>query len=297
VTTAWQPLQPDEPIGIVALSGPVDPAKLEAGREILRGWGHPLIEASNLERDEGYLAGSDEERLAGFDEVIENGARFVIATRGGYGSGRLLDRIDWNHLAQRGVSLVGYSDVTAFLNPLAKHGSTPQFHGPMVASGLDTRCNEKRLYSTLRGELVGEPLFHIPEGSVVRGGIGKGHAVGGNLAVLTSLIGTPWEPEFDGSVLFLEEVSEPLYRLDRMLTHLRSSGRLRNVKALIGGSLRGCRPASKRPETWRRLLLEVVEEDVPIVVDLPFGHSAANLAFPVGANVGVDTESLRVVWT
>jgi muramoyltetrapeptide carboxypeptidase len=295
VANIWHPLQPGEPIGIVALSGPVDPTKLEVGREILRGWGHPLIEASNLNNEERYLAGSDEERLAGLTEVIEGGARFLIAARGGYGAGRLLDRIDWGVLSKREVCFIGYSDVTAILNPLASHGS-PQFHGPMVAAGLDTRSNEKRLYSSLRGELVGETLFHIPEGSVVRGGVAEGHALGGNLAVLTSLIGTPWEPEFGGCVLFLEEVGEALYRLDRMLTHLRSSGRLRNVKALIGGSLRGCRPASERTETWRRLLLEAVGEGVPVVVDLPFGHGAANLTFPVGVTVELDTETLRIVW-
>lgn len=295
MTIHWHPLQPGEPIGVVALSGPVDPSKLEAGREILRGWGHPLIEASNLNSEERYLAGDDEERLAGLTEVIEDGARFVIAARGGYGAGRLLDRIDWGLLSKRKVCLIGYSDMTAILNPLASHGST-QFHGPMVAAGLATRSNEKRLYSALRGELVGKPLFQIPEGSVVRDGIAEGHVVGGNLAVLTSLIGTPWEPEFDGSILFLEEVGEALYRLDRMLTHLRSSGRLRNVKALIGGSLRGCRPASERPETWRRLLLEAVSERVPVVVDLPFGHGAANLAFPLGVTVEVDTETSRIVW-
>jgi muramoyltetrapeptide carboxypeptidase len=115
--------------------------------------------------------------------------------------------------------------------------------------------------------------------------------------MLSSLIGTPWEPEFDGALVFVEEVNEPLYRLDRMLTHLRSSGRLRNVKALIGGSLRGCRPASERPEMWRRLLLETAPPEAAVVLELPFGHGAANLAFPVGAMVEIDTQALRVVWT
>jgi muramoyltetrapeptide carboxypeptidase len=113
---------------------------------------------------------------------------------------------------------------------------------------------------------------------------------------MTALIGTPWEPEFDGSLLFLEEVGEPLYRLDRMLTHLRASGRLRKVKALIGGSLRDCRPASERPGIWRRLLLEAAPPDAPVVVDLPFGHGATNLAFPVGGVVELDTDLAAILW-
>jgi muramoyltetrapeptide carboxypeptidase len=295
VTTEWTPLQPGEPIGVVALSGPLDVGKLDDGLEVLRGWGHPIIEASNLRSEDTYLAGRDEDRLAGLEEIVARDARIVVAARGGYGAARLLDRIDWRDLTERGICMVGFSDLTAILNPLGGNG-IPQIHGPMVAAGLGTRSNEKRLRSVLLGELKGEPLFRISEAAVVRAGRAEGVAVGGNLAVLTSLIGTPWEPEFDGSVLFLEEVSEPLYRLDRMLTHLRGSGKLRNVKALIGGSLRGCRPASARPDSWRRLLLEVAPSDAPVVVDMPFGHGAANLAFPIGATVEVDTEASQVIW-
>ncbi len=149
----------------------------------------------------------------------------------------------------------------------------------------------------MRGELAGDVLFRFPERSIVRHGRVSGRALGGNLSLLTSLIGTPWEPDFDDSVLFLEEVGEPVYRLDRMLTHLGASGRLRNVKALIGGSLRGCRPAADRSELWRRLLLEVAPDKAPVVVGLPFGHGAANLAFPIGATVVLDTRAQRLTWS
>jgi len=296
VNNAWTPLKPGEPIGVVALSGPVDPDKLEAGIEILRGWGHPVVEASNLRREQAYLAGEDTERLAGVSEVVKAGARVVIAARGGYGASRLLDTLPWRKLAKNRVTFVGFSDLTAVLNPLAKEGVV-QIHGPMVASGLTKRYNARRLRSVLLGELVGDVLFRLPKGSVARAGNARGRAVGGNLTLLTSLIGTPWEPDFDGCVLFIEEVNERLYRLDRMLTHLKGSGRLRNVKALIGGSLRGCRPASERPDLWRRLLLEAVPQTAPVVVGLPFGHGAANLAFPIGASVELDTSAGQVVWT
>jgi muramoyltetrapeptide carboxypeptidase len=113
---------------------------------------------------------------------------------------------------------------------------------------------------------------------------------------LTSLLSTPYHPDFDGCVLFLEEVDEPLYRLDRMLTHLFTSGTFRRVKALMSGSLRGCRPAAERAATWRRLLEEYAPEDAVVVVDLPFGHAAANLAFPIGGMVEVDSETGLVSW-
>jgi muramoyltetrapeptide carboxypeptidase len=280
---------------VVALSGPVDPAKLEAGLEVLRGWDHPLIEASNIRREELYLAGPDEERVGGVAEVLQAGARVIIAVRGGFGATRILEQLPWAEMTRKGATLIGFSDLTAVLNPMAARGVV-QVHGPMVAAGLASQHNARRLYSLLRGELEGEVIFRLPERSVARPGRAQGPAIGGNLALLSALVGTPWEPQFDGSVLFMEEVDEPLYRLDRMLTHLRGSGRLRNVKALIGGSLRGCRPASERPGVWRRLLLEAVSEAVPVVLDLPFGHGAANLAFPIGATVEVDTSTRRVVW-
>ncbi len=297
VSSIWKPLEPGEPIGVVALSGPVDPVKLEAGLAVLRGWGHPVFEAENLSKKEGYLAGSDAERLEGLDEVLAAGVRWVIAARGGYGATRLLPSVPLKRLRRSGVSLIGYSDLTALINPLAQNGGAVQFHGPMVAAGLARPDNARRLRALLSGEFSGDVIFRFPERAVVRGGQASGPALGGNLTLLAALIGTPWETDFDGSVLFLEEVGEPLYRLDRMLTHLRGSGRLRNVKALIGGSLRGCGSLSERSEGWRRMLLESAPPGCPVVVGLPFGHGATNLAFPIGATVDIDTDRRRISWS
>jgi muramoyltetrapeptide carboxypeptidase len=274
----------------------VDPLKLEAGLAVLREWGHPVIEASNLRSEAGYLAGSDAERIAGLDEVLDQGVRWVMAARGGYGCTRLLPSVSLEPLRQRGVGLIGFSDLTAFLNPMAQKGGAVQVHGPMAAAGLARPHNAQRLRALLRGELSGGVLFRFPESAIVRPGRAVGPSLGGNLTLVGSLIGTPWEPDFDGCVLFLEEVGEPLYRLDRMLTHLRCSAKLRNVKALIGGSLRGCRPASDRSDLWRRMLVETAPPDVPVVVGLPFGHGATNLAFPIGATVEVDTDRRRISW-
>lgn len=297
MSAEFHPLQPGEPIGVVALSGPVDPAQLEAGLTVLRGWEHPIVEASNLRRKNLYLAGSDDERLAGLEEVVDQGVRWIMAARGGYGSTRLLPSTSIADLRRRGIRLIGFSDLTAFLNPLAGEGGAIQIHGPMVAAGLARPHNARRLHSVLTGEMEGEVLYRFPQSSVIRSGSVAGPALGGNLTMLVSLLGTPWEPDFDGCVLFLEEVSEPLYRLDRLLTHFRCSGRLRNVKALIGGSLRGCRPASERSQRWRELLEESAPSGAPIVAGLPFGHGAANMAFPIGASIEVDTQSGCVRWS
>jgi muramoyltetrapeptide carboxypeptidase len=290
-------MRPDDPIGVVALSGPVDPERLEAGLEVLRGWGHPLVLAPNLAQRRDYLAGDDDARLRGLEWVLDRGPRTVFAARGGYGVTRLLHRLPWDRMVEAGTSFVGFSDVTALVNVLALRGGAVQIHGPMVAAGLIDRRNSDHLRALLDGRLLGRPLFRFPRSSVVRSGRACGLALGGNLALITALLGTPHEPSLDGCVLFLEEVGEPVFRLDRMLTHLANSGTFQGVKALIGGSLRGCRPAGERAERWRDLLEELSPPGAVIAVDLPFGHSTRNLGFPIGSLVDVDTDSGLITWS
>jgi muramoyltetrapeptide carboxypeptidase len=297
MSNRFVPLAPGEPIGVVALSGPVDRERLAAGLQVLEGWGHPLILAPNLEASAGYLAGDDAARRSGLESVVSRGAKLVIAARGGYGVTRLLPTLPLGELASAGVRVVGYSDVSALLNALVAAGGVPQVHGPMVAAGLTRPANERRLRSVLSGELAGGTLFRFDEDRVVRPGRVVGPAIGGTLSLMAALIGTPFEPALAGSVLFVEEVGEPFYRLDRMLTQLRVSGRLRGVKALICGSLRGCGPAAERARSWRSLVAEAAPPDAVIVVDLLFGHTARNLAFPIGARVEVDTAAGVIRWS
>jgi muramoyltetrapeptide carboxypeptidase len=280
----------------VALSGPVDPHRLEEGIRRLRSWGNPVLCARNLASSSGYLAGSDAERLGGLEDVLAGGARVIVAARGGYGATRLLRSMPWSELGRAGACLVGFSDLTAVLNPLAARGGGVQVHGPMVAAGLAHRDNAERLGSLLRGELVGRQIFAFGDSSVVRHGRARGRSVGGNLAVLTALMGTQYEVDLEGKILFLEDVCEPRYRLDRMLTQLAASATFPGVKALISGDLHRCRPAAERMSWWRERLLEVAPRQAAVVTGLPFGHGTANMAFPIGGEVEVDSRSGRVTW-
>jgi muramoyltetrapeptide carboxypeptidase len=291
----WLPLDASEPVGVVALSGPVDEGLLESGLEMLRASGRETILAPNLGAQRRYLAGSDQERVAGLEWVHDRGARTVFAARGGYGSLRLHRVLPWDRLREDGVRFVGFSDVSWILNALAVRG-TPQVHGPMVAAGLAELSNAERVRKVLEGELVGGSLFRFPAGRVVRGGRCTGRALGGNVSMLTACLGLPWETDLSGSVLFIEEVREPWYRLDRLLTQLAGAGKLRNVNALISGSLRGCGPAKGRQEWWRELMQEVAPPGAVIITDLPFGHGTRNDAFPLGVDVTVDTEQGRILW-
>jgi len=291
----FTPLSPDEPIGVVALSGPVDSEKLDRGLAVLRSWGREIIEASNLRKDSGYLAGSDSMRIEGLVDLLDRDVRVIWAARGGYGITRILDRLPWDRLAEIGAMFVGYSDVTALLNPLTLRSGLVQIHGPVVTSLTQWNAPDfVRLRSVLEGRLRGGRLFDLEDRVIVRGGSAVGRALGGNVTLLAALAGTPWAPDFQDAVVFLEDVNEPLYRLDRLLTQLRSSGILIGVKALISGDLWECGPISDR--RWRELLLEAAPDGVPVVHGLPFGHGPTNLAFPVGAWVEVDTDGGALNW-
>jgi muramoyltetrapeptide carboxypeptidase len=290
----WRPLEVGEPIGVVALSGPVDPVRLDAGVAALRSWDHPIELAANLHDRDGYMAGTDEARLEALLELLDRGIRCFVAARGGYGVTRLLERLPWQRLRDEEVRFVGFSDLTALVNPLA--ASVVQVHGPMAAAGLDRPTNADRLYDVLRGRPHGGELFRFTEKSVVRHGRAVGIAAGGNLSLLASVMGTPWQPRLDGRVLFLEEVNEPAYRLDRLLTQLRGAAVLGGVVAVVGGSLHRCRPAAECRARWSAIVREATGDHVPVVAGLPFGHGAVNRAFPIGATVTVDTDAGKVLW-
>jgi muramoyltetrapeptide carboxypeptidase len=290
----WRSLEAGEPIGVVALSGPVDPDRLVEGVAVLRSWGQPVELASNLGDRAGYLAGTDEARLNGLVELLDRGIRTLVAARGGYGVTRLLDRLPWQRLRDDEVRFVGFSDLTALLNPLSS--STVQLHGPMVAAGLGRPANADRLRAALQGSLHGGTLFRFGEPSVVRHGRADGVAVGGNLSLMAALMGTPWEADLSGTILFLEEVHEPAYRLDRLMTQLAAAAGFGDVRAVVCGSLHGCRPRAECLARFSEIILDATGADVPVVFGRPFGHGAENLAFPIGSRITVDTRAGKVLW-
>ncbi len=291
----FTPLSTDEPIGVVALSGPADPERLERGLAILRAWDRPVIEAPNLRQRLDYLSGPDDSRVEGLHSLLDQGVRVIWAMRGGYGITRVLDQLPWDRLVEAEVMLIGYSDATAILNPLTLRSGVVQVHGLVVTELSEWDSPDfVRLRALLEGRLPDSRLFEIEGSHIVRPGGAVGKALGGNLSLLAALAGTPWAPDLRGAVVFIEEVNEPIYRLDRLLTQLRVSGMLDEVKALISGDLYGCEIGCDR--RWRQLLLEAVPEGVPVVHGLPFGHGPANLPFPVGAIVELDTDGGALMW-
>lgn len=283
-----QPLRQGDRIGVWAPASAPRWHEVERGVEVLRRAGYTVAIAPNVRTKTGYLAGEDQERLAGLTHLLEAGCRCLWAVRGGYGVMRILPAIPWEVLASWNGFLIGYSDVTALHAAALSRLPFATIHGPMITSlGLSSEATS-RVLGYLAGKIP-SPLFRFRRDKVLRSGVASGILIGGNLSLLASLVGTPYEPPWEGAVVALEDVEEPGYRLDRMLTRLALAGRWERVAAVVVGRMARCgRGEAGFREAWRRRLLEVIPEPCPVVVDLPFGHLRRNLAFPLGVRVVLD---------
>lgn len=284
------PLRKGDIIAIFAPAGPVQPEKLSRGIARLGRAGFiPEIADGVLEKD-GYLAGSDAHRAGQAQWALSlPEARAAMAARGGYGTTRLLPLIDWERFARRPRLVVGYSDVTSILSYLATRLGIPSIHGPMAAADLATRVDGPAL-SAFGRLAAGEVSPREPWGTPcerLRGGAVEGILAGGCLSVLTSLLGTSFEPDFRGSLLFLEDVAEPCYRIDRMLTQWIQSGRLRRIAGIVVGKMS---PAGGENEDDLRKVFAAAGSvlSVPVWYGFPAGHAGRNHALPFGVRARID---------
>jgi muramoyltetrapeptide carboxypeptidase len=281
-------LRPGDAIGVCAPSGPVTPAVLDAGLEWLSAQGHPLVLGKHLRARAGYLAGSDDERRSDFLSLVRDpSVAVILCARGGYGVGRILRGVAAAELREARKLVVGYSDATLLLSFLHACAGLASLHGPMLEREDVTPEARARELALMRGEPAGLAAL---TGRPVRAGVVEAPLVGGNLKLVQASIGTPWQLDARGAILFLEEVSEAPYALDRALVHLREAGLLEGVRGIALGQLVRCEseryPGASAGEAVREVLASAV--DGPIVEDLPFGHVADNHALGVGVRARLD---------
>lgn len=288
------PLKKGDVVAIFAPGGPVDPGKLARGIARLSAAGFvPEVAEGILERD-GYLAGSDAHRAAQASWALSlPEARAAMAARGGYGTTRILPLVDWRKTARRPRLVIGYSDLTAILAWLSTRLGVPSIHGPMAAADVAARPSAKALSAFARlaaGEFSPKEAWGPPS-ERLRGGAAEGILSGGCLSVLTSLLGTPFEPDFRGALLFLEDVGEPCYRVDRMLTQWIQSGRLRGIAGMLVGKM--VPAGGETEEDLARVFAAAGRRlSVPVRYGFPAGHATANLALPFGVRARIDSRGI-----
>lgn len=279
------PLSNGDRVAIVAPASPVDGKLLDAGIKVIEGWGLRVECSDTILMKDGYLAGRDDRRAREINHFIEReDIRAIFVARGGYGILRILDRIDFEALLKDPKFLVGYSDSTALLAYISTRFGLPSLHGCMPATEAvleDNICHTGLLMGILKDE-VSYPfrLWHDLAGPG-HGVAVRGKLFGGNLSVLCSLMGTPYEPEFEGNILFLEEVDEKAYRVDRKLTQLRLSGLLGRVSAVVKG--RFVPVAGGSSDLLDQIIAGTCRDaGVPLFRNFPAGHGGENMPLPFG---------------
>ncbi|HSN86662.1 MAG TPA: LD-carboxypeptidase [Thermoanaerobaculia bacterium] len=284
---------------MAALSGPVRPERLEAGIAGLRRLGFEPVLADNLlsRSRHGLFAGEDAERLAGFHRLAADpDVRAILYARGGCGLLRILPAIDWDLLRRHPRVYMGYSDLTPFLLEVVRRLGLVTFHGPLVAAEL-TRPLEPVEESSFLDALAGRyPLslpfrswLHPPENldEAIRGPL-----LGGCLSLLSATLGTRWFPDLEGAVLFWEEINEPPYRVDRLLTHLRLSDNLERIAGMIVGHLDA---GSGSSVDWPAVVSDSLAGlGVPVAWGLESGHLQPNWTLPLGLPARLEVDDCRL---
>lgn len=295
-------LRRGDAIGVAALAGPPDPARLDAGLAYLRARGYRVVEASNARRRQGYLAGGDAERARGYHELLRNPeVRAIFLARGGYGSMRLFSHLDLDLIRTSPRIHLGASDATAHFAFLWNHAHLVTFYGPMPAVDFAREPVDEVTDSWWEPVLQGRDYpraFSLARESVLRPGVGEGPLLGGCLSLLVALEGSAEAVDTEGCVFFWEDVGEELYRIDRMLTQWRRSGKFDGVRGVMIGKLTEVDREGARDEAAIMAFLRDFFADAafPVVCDVPLGHGGSMLTAALGVPVRLDAEAAAVTF-
>jgi muramoyltetrapeptide carboxypeptidase len=295
--TPPRPLARNGHVVVLAISSPSELPRIEAGVRTLEQRGLRVTLASNIDhRHRGYLAGDDDERIEQLNHYLRSDdVDAFFFSRGGYGAMRILDRIDYGAITANPRPIIGFSDITALHQAVAVKCGVGSFHGPMVNldwfEGL-TPGIEEWFWSMLAGDA---PLTHtFNDDQVVFEGEAEGILFGGCLSLTAALTATPYDFWIDDGIWFFEDVEEPPYRIDRMLTHLRLAGRLQKIRAVVIGKLKGCGSGAEIDALLHEFF---AFSNIPVIRDLPFGHHGNNLLMPVGGAVRVSSRDRTLTLT
>jgi muramoyltetrapeptide carboxypeptidase len=288
---AFPALRPGDPVTAVAPAGPFDRASFEAGLEIIARRYQVHYDPGVLTRHR-YLAGSDERRLGELASALtDTGSRAIFCARGGYGIMRLLAGLEGSAPAPKPV--IGFSDITA-LHQLLQRQRLVSIHGPNLTqlARLDAHA-QARLFELLESKAPAADLAGV---ETYVDGTAEGPLVGGNLSVLTRLLGTPFLAPLEGAVLLLEDVGERPYRLDRMWTHLALAGVFRQVRGIVLGDFTGCEEKDAEYSSADVLRELAAGTGLPCAAGFPIGHGSQNQPVPLGVCVRLNAGSRRLTF-
>ncbi|HEY5915406.1 MAG TPA: LD-carboxypeptidase [Verrucomicrobiae bacterium] len=299
-------LEIGDTLGIIApASAPPDAGNIDRAAQAVEALGFKPRLAPNARKRLGFLAGSDRDRASDLMRMFADPAvKGIICVRGGYGTARLLPRLDYGLIKRNPKVFIGYSDITSLHCAFLRKARLVSFHGPMLNSDfIKPACPNFTVQSLRRTVMIPRPPASIGQGRrshtvrTLRAGTASGPLIGGNISILCASLGTPFEPPFRNAILFFEDLDEAPYRFDRMLTQLLNGGRLQKVAGIAIGMNKHCKdPRATKSTEYRQTLEDVFKERllplrVPVVSGLPFGHVAANATLPIGVRATLDGDA------
>jgi len=291
-------LQKGDTIGIVCPAGAMPVEKVsECIRVLNEDWGFTTRVGKTVGNMYNYFSGTDEERLADFQEMLDDDTvKAVLCARGGYGLGRIIDKIDFKKFKKQPKWIVGFSDITVLHSHLYSNYYISSLHAPMAAAFNEDGYKNEFVLS-LKNALEGKKLkYSCPVHEFNRKGEAVGELVGGNLALLAHLVGTDSDIKTRGRILFIEDTGEYLYNIDRMLHQLKRSGKLSRLAGLIIGGFTDCKD-TERPfgKTAFEIIMDIVKEyDYPICFDFPVSHTDRNYALKTGVGYKLKVTKSKV---
>ncbi|MFH1355659.1 MAG: LD-carboxypeptidase [bacterium] len=290
------PLKKGDTIHIVASSSPFERAAFEEGVTLLENWGFKVAYNDNIFDKIPYLAGTDERRAEELITALEcPNTKAILFARGGYGAMRLLPLLDKNLKTPKAKIIIGYSDITCLLSYLYQRYQWMTFYGPVVSKDISNTMHEQTMAS-LQSHLTAtnlEKTLTFNNAHSLYKGRATAPLTGGCLTLIVSLLGTSYEINTENKILFIEDTNEKPYEIDRMLTHLKLAGKFDHCSGLIFGSLKGPNPDEHYIETIKGITKEY---NIPILFNIPVGHSNPKLTLPLGATITLNTENNTITF-
>ncbi len=287
-------------LGIVAPASPTSKEKIEKACEKLSQMGFRVVVGKNCHSQYGYLTAEDKLRAEELNSMFTNkDIDGIICLRGGYGTPRILDLLDYELIKNNPKVFVGYSDITSLHIALNKYADLVTFHGPMAASDIAGDFSDFSRDSLLNAISSDEfnPIIRnaTEEIKTINGGIAVGQIIGGNLSLLTSTLGTPYEIDTKGKILFIEEIGENTYKIDRMLTQLRLAKKLEEAEGIILGNFNNCLPSDQGDFSLEEVFEQIIKPlNKPTIYNLQAGHCDPAITIPFGVKARLDATKQEI---
>ena len=292
----------NDTLGIICPASLMDPKspRLALMEERLRDLNINFKYSKNCFASFGYLAGTDELRVSDLHEMyLDDEVNAILCLKGGYGCSRLVDQIDFNLIKKHPKLLIGFSDITVLINAIYQETKLPMMHGAVgIYLGSPSFDNaslkdfSQMLFGFQKGRILENPHH---DAKTLISGQASGVLVGGNLSLISTLQGTPWEIDFKGKIVFIEDVDEAPYRIDRYLSNLRLASKLQQAAGFVLGYFTGCDPKDNNSWTINDIISQYFKNlNVPVITDFASGHSYPFINLPIGLKVHLDADAKTI---